>query len=83
MDWSKHSYGGHGCNQCKGNDEAYMLIDAIWKSAKRDGRQRFLCIKCVENNLGRALIRSDFTDALINFGIFGFDCIEYIAKHKK
>lgn len=43
----------------------------------------FVCIACFESRLGRDLIVDDFSDAPINFGIFGFDCRVYCALPRK
>ena len=53
--------------------EWYMVKDDIWRQAwgrlkpwhKLPGQQ-ILCIACLEWRLGRALLRCDFTDALVN-----------------
>lgn len=57
-------------------DEYYMLHDDVWLDAmygvtgQRD-KYGMLCIRCVENGLGRKLTPQDFTDAPLNRGIFG------------
>lgn len=70
------SYARIDCNQCQGYAPGYMLKTPIWNQARRsaDGTKHdFLCLKCVSLNLERPVTYSDFTDAPINNGIFGFD----------
>ncbi len=40
----------------------------------------FTCLKCCEDRLGRNLVETDFNENLppINYGIFGFDCREFV-----
>lgn len=49
--------------------EYYMVQDDVWLSAVPDG-EGMLCIKCLEDRLGRPLNRNDFTDAPVNGGFF-------------
>lgn len=74
------SYGGDGCDVCKGDDEPYMLNDNLWANVTKNTSEEHMCLKCVEMRLGRVLQLNDFTDAPINYGIFKFDCREYIKK---
>lgn len=53
------------------DNEYYMVTDEIWKTACPE-EKGMLCIGCLENRLGRQLTASDFTDAPINHGVFGF-----------
>ena len=54
--------------------EWYMVHDDVWEQAWAGRRkpwhcldgQEVLCIGCLEQRLGRALVASDFTDAPIN-----------------
>lgn len=73
---------GDNCKQCKGLNEPYMVTDKVWKKAnnKENG---FLCISCLESNLGRALIASDFINAPINKGYFLFNSKDYLKYGKK
>lgn len=57
------------CISCNFNTlygkEYYMVLDEIWLTVNpRD--KGMLCIGCVEQKLGRELVRADFTDAPIN-----------------
>lgn len=55
--------GKRGCRH-KGRWEYYMIRDELWMAAgMRDG---FLCIRCLENRLGRRLTPEDFTKVPIN-----------------
>lgn len=66
------SYAYVDCNQCKGYCPGYMLKTPIWNQA-RQGQYDFLCLICVEKNIGRPVRYEDFTDAPINLGFWGFD----------
>lgn len=55
--------------------EYYMVCDAIWQQAWAGRRKSWhgevpgteiLCIGCLEQRLGRKLMRCDFTDATVN-----------------
>lgn len=63
------------CAACSTNtlhiNEYYMLTDEIWTAAW-PAERGMLCIGCVEERLGRTLTASDFTDAPINTGYFGY-----------
>lgn len=63
----KKSYGGGGCDKCKGIDEPYMLKDWVWKQVNKKYKG-FLCLSCVENKLVRYLTLNDFKEVPINFG---------------
>lgn len=71
---------GENCKQCKGLNEPYMVTSSIWKIAGVG--QGFLCITCLESNLGRKLKLKDFISAPINEGIFGFDAKTYLKYGK-
>ena len=67
------------CRGCLVNtmhiDEYYMLQDDVWLQAIRGVTGQWtmhgmLCVRCVENGLGRKLTPQDFTDAPLNHGIF-------------
>src|SRR5262245_46141152 len=55
-------------------DEYYMVKDHVWKEAWPGPikswhwvpGQQILCIGCLEQRLGRTLVRTDFADAPIN-----------------
>lgn len=72
---------GKNCEQCKDLNEPYMVKHHIWAKATKNTKQ-FLCISCVEANIGRKLKITDFLDAPINKGIFGFDAKMYIKYGK-
>lgn len=77
----KTSYGGEGCDLCKGVDEPYMLSNKVWKTViGKSKKLRFLCLKCVEAKLCRSLRLKDFTDNPINYGALYFDCRAYIGS---
>lgn len=46
------------------HDEQYMVHDEVWQAAGMT--EGFLCVRCIEQRLGRRLRREDFTTALIN-----------------
>lgn len=47
--------------------EWYMVHDAVWEAASRDGQPaRILCIGCLEQRLGRRLEPNDFANLGIN-----------------
>jgi hypothetical protein len=57
------------------NTEWYMVKESVWQLAWIERRksyhgkipgQEILCIGCLENRIGRTLVRQDFTDAPIN-----------------
>lgn len=73
---------GKNCSKCKGFNEPYMVTDKIFKKGNKS-LKGFLCISCLEFNLGRKLKLSDFTDYPINKGIFGFDAKSYIKYGKR
>ena len=62
---------GVGCHSI---GEWYMVRDKIWAQAWAGRRkpyhdmpgQEILCIGCLEKRIGRTLVRSDFTKALVN-----------------
>lgn len=49
----------------QGRDEYYMLHHELWLQINPHNAGH-LCIGCVENRLGRRLIRADFTDTPVN-----------------
>ncbi len=55
------------CTDCKKDtwNEYYMLYSRVWKKANPKGKG-MLCIRCVENRLGRKLNKKDFTKLPIN-----------------
>ena len=61
------------CHDCMTNvydsgNYDYMLHTKVWKKAAKKDQDKFLCIKCVENRLGRSLKNSDFDwDIPLNF----------------
>ena len=72
---------GENCKECKGLNEPYVVKDTIWKKAGLTPRG-FVCISCLESKLKRKLKLSDFIDAPINKGIFGFEAEAYIKYGK-
>jgi hypothetical protein len=67
------------CRGCAVNtmhlNEYYMLHDDVWVRAMegvtgQTTSNGMLCVRCVENGLGRELRPQDFTDAPINHKIF-------------
>jgi len=66
------------------------MLETMWaqdpdtgKFERVPGTGFFACLPCLEKNLGRDLTTDDFTDAPINFGIFGFDCLVYCQLEKE
>jgi hypothetical protein len=61
------------CLDCKVDtsraSEYYMLVDSTWYLVHTSERG-MLCIGCVEDRLGRQLVRSDFNDSYLNWGQF-------------
>jgi hypothetical protein len=58
------------CSGCKQpTQDYYMLKDGVWQSIARS-RERYLCLSCVAQRLGRTIAREDFAEYPINF-IFG------------
>ena len=72
---------GDNCSQCKDLNEPYMVKHHIWAKAVKN-KNVFLCISCLETNIGRKLKITDFLDAPINRGIFLFDAKTYIKYCK-
>lgn len=70
-----------GTRGCVNRVEPYMIKDHLWNQIRR--RNQFVCLSCVEKRLGRKLTIADFTDAPINFGIFGFDCYDYVDRNQR
>lgn len=60
------------CDGCTEFNVPYMVTDKVWKKVSRNFKDRFLCLFCVEKRLGRVLELTDFIDAWINQGVFGF-----------
>ncbi len=60
------------CTDCRVDvfGEWYMVHDSVWRAAgmttTRDSGHGFLCIGCLEDRLGRALTKEDFTSAPVN-----------------
>lgn len=54
------------CFDCKVDtkDEYYMVLDEIWEEFGCG--DDLLCIGCLENRVGRNLVRADFNDYPIN-----------------
>lgn len=73
----KVTYGGF-CEQCGGINEAYMVNDYLWQTFTSG--ECFICISCFESRLNRKLTIKDFTSYPINYGLFGFNCIEYCKE---
>lgn len=44
--------------------EYYMVRDEIWKAAIKDTENGMLCIRCLEERIGRLLTRDDFDFSL-------------------
>ena len=57
-----------GCDTCpRGQpDEWYMVHDALWASAGMAPDGGCLCVKCIEQRIGRQLNHADFTNADVN-----------------
>ena len=59
------------CMDCKVNtsdiNEYYMVDNEIWRKVN-PRKEGMLCIGCLENRLGRILIKSDFPNFPINYG---------------
>lgn len=58
------------CQDCPidiGFDNYYMVHDSLWKQAHPNG-SGMLCLPCLEKRVGRRLVMSDFTNAVINRG---------------
>ena len=72
---------GDNCSQCNDLNEPYMVKHHIWRAAVKN-KNVFLCIGCLEANIGRKLKITDFLDAPINKGIFGFNAKTYIKYGK-
>ncbi len=66
------------CHHCEGEAEYYMITDLLWEKASKG--ELLLCLSCVQSRVNRKLEFLDFTSAPINFGVFGFNCIEYLNK---
>jgi hypothetical protein len=46
----------------------FMVKDCVWRASQRKGPCRFLCVKCLENRIGRKLTAADFKrSAKVNF----------------
>lgn len=57
------------CSKCGSEyDEDYMLTDELW-SRLWPGRKGFLHLKCVEELLGRPLVKTDFKVCPLNTSI--------------
>lgn len=49
------------CGQCRENyGHGYMLTEEIWHKITADDPQRFLCLSCAQQRLGRSLALDDF-----------------------
>lgn len=72
-------YGGK-CGICKKKNHPYMLTDDVWNKICQG--EKFICLFCAENRLGRPLEEDDFIDAPINNGCFGFDCKDWCYRNK-
>lgn len=78
-------YGNTKCDQCKGPNDPYMIQFELWQSISKG--DKFLCLGCVEERLGRHLEFKDFiqendkgSPLPINFGYFGFNCLSYVLS---
>lgn len=66
------------CCYCNGKNQGYMVKFELWnKTIPKKDHRKMVCLGCFEEKLGRSLVTSDFTDASINYGIFGFNHITY------
>ena len=59
------------CDGCPGKNMPYSITNNLWSKVSSN-TDRFLCLFCVEQRLGRKLASRDFIQAPINEGIFGF-----------
>lgn len=60
-------------HNCTDTAEWYMVKNEIWAEATANRPAQFLCIGCLENRIGRTLVWSDFSDALVNHSGMRFD----------
>ncbi len=59
---------------CCGEDtqkigEYFDVKDAIWQEAGKQFAKKILCVGCLEEKLGRALVPDDFSNALVNHNL--------------
>lgn len=66
------------CETCETGDDYYMLQHKLWDEIS--GGLNFLCLKCVEQRLGRPLKLKDFLKCPVNSGCFGFSAEEYVKE---
>ncbi len=58
------------CNRdCVFGDDYFMVTDETWYDEAGLAHDDFLCRGCLTAVLGRALVREDYTTAIINWGI--------------
>lgn len=71
---------GSACFTCEGKNEPYMLATTLWRATPKIWHNKCICISCVEDWLGRDLLRIDFHEQcpLINYGIFGFHIEDFL-----
>jgi hypothetical protein len=70
---------GDKCCHCGGNNHPYMVKDDLWLRIAKNKKNRFICLICFEQKMGRSLHLSDFTQAPINYGCFDFDCRVFVS----
>lgn len=74
------------CNDCNGPNEPYMVTKGTWVEAgltkPHASGGGFCCLSCIEKRLGRVLEQTDFIDAPINNGIFGFFAKDFVKQRK-
>lgn len=69
------------CSVCRGVCESYEVTDEVWNAAGcKEGSK---CLSCLEDKLGRDINIEDFTDSLINFGLFKFDCRKWLKERMR
>lgn len=65
------------CTQCRGVFDDVMLTSEVWAQVWPHGEVGYLCIACIEANLGRPLRMDDLTHAPINRNVrLGFRMAE-------
>jgi hypothetical protein len=74
--FNQFTYAKTKCVDCGGVNHPYMLIEKTWRRVVLTfpfkHYKDFICLFCAEDRLGRPLEDSDFTNAFINHGCFGF-----------
>lgn len=70
---------GENCSNCNGPNEPFMIKNDLWAKVSEFKRHDdCICLRCCEAILKRPLELDDFTDAIINDGIFGFNKHSYV-----